>query len=219
VDFTSPIGAIIPSLEGEIFTVLARTSAPLSGSRVALLAANGSNPGIRRALARLVRLGTVTAVPSGSSVLYSANREHLLWSAIEASVRSAERSLHEVKDRLSALADRHDAGSDGPATILALFGSVARGSSDAESDIDVLAVFPGPRMSHADDNLIDEIVSRVPLWTGNACSVYAITRAELADLVEREDSMVESWRSEADTFHGRDVRELLGNPHTTKARG
>ena len=87
MDLSNPVKAIIPSLEGEVYRVLARTTTPLSAVTVARLAEGGSTPGIRLALARLARQGTVIALPSGSSILYTANREHLLWFAIESAVR------------------------------------------------------------------------------------------------------------------------------------
>ncbi len=209
MDLSNPVKAIIPSLEGEVYRVLARTTTPLSAVTVARLAESGSTPGIRLALARLARQGTVTAVQSGSSLLYTANREHLLWFAIESAVRSADGTLRELKDRISALAEKHaDRRREHPVT-LALFGSVARGASTAESDIDLLAVFPTPGITEFDDAFIDAVTAEVPRWTGNVCNVYAITRTGLADLVEQSDPMVVSWRAEADTFHGPDLQELI----------
>ena len=59
MDLSNPISAIVPSLEGQVLRVLAHSTEPLSGSRVAELATTGSNPGVRTALNRLVRHGTV----------------------------------------------------------------------------------------------------------------------------------------------------------------
>lgn len=209
MDLSNPVKAIIPSLEGEIYTVLARTTTPLTGSRVAELAESGSNPGIRLALARLVRQGTVTAQASGPSLLYAANRDHLLWHAIEQAVRSAEGVLLELKQRISALAAKYADPAREPQVTFALFGSVACGTSDADSDIDLLAVFPGPAMTESDEALVDEIRAEVPRWTGNVCNIYAITQAGLGDLVTREDPMVLSWRREADSFYGPQLSALL----------
>ena len=53
MDFRNPINGIIPSLEGQVLRVLARTTTSLSGSRIAELVTTGSNPGVRTALTRL----------------------------------------------------------------------------------------------------------------------------------------------------------------------
>lgn len=209
MDLSNPVKAIIPSLEGEVYAVLARTTSPLSGSKVAELAESGSNPGIRLALARLVRQGTVTAMSSGPSLLYTANRDHLLWHAIESAVRSADGVVRELKQRISSLATKHADPSREALVTLALFGSVARGSSNADSDIDLLAVFPTPGMTERDDALVDEIAAEVPRWTGNVCNIYPLTWSSLDYLVSQGDPMVSSWKREADTFYGRDLSELL----------
>jgi hypothetical protein len=61
MDLSDPISVIIPSLEGQVLRVLAHTTTPLSGSRIADLVTTGSNPGIRTALGRLATPGgTVT---------------------------------------------------------------------------------------------------------------------------------------------------------------
>ena len=61
MDLSDPISVVIPSLEGQVLRVLAHTTTPLSGSRIAELVTTGSNPGIRTALGRLATPGgTVT---------------------------------------------------------------------------------------------------------------------------------------------------------------
>lgn len=210
MDFSNPIRAIVPTLDGEIFRVLAGTSSPLSGSRVAVLAENGSNAGVRLALSRLVQQGTVNVTSSGPSLLYTANRQHLLWPAIEHAVVAADDALHQLQSRISKLADSHfDLRRSSPT--LALFGSVARGSSTPESDIDIVAVFPTSEMSELDEAFIDELTTEVPRWTGNTCNVYAVARNGINELVEREDPMIESWWSDAITFYGPELRRHLGS--------
>lgn len=217
MDLSDPVRAIIPSLEGEVYRVLARTISALPSARIAAIAAGGSRQGIRLALERLVHQGTVLASQTGSTVLYSANRDHLLWPAIESAVRSADQTLPDLKARLSALAAAHADGRREQQVTLALYGSVARGSSTADSDIDIVAVFPTPGITEHDEAFLDEVIAQVPRWTGNACNVYPITREGLADLVDREDSMIASWRSDADTFFGPDLQTLL-RPRDLRSR-
>ena len=44
MDLSDPISVVIPSLEGQVLRVLAHTTSPLSGSRIAELVTTGSNP-------------------------------------------------------------------------------------------------------------------------------------------------------------------------------
>src|SRR5450756_2339371 len=90
---SNPISAIILTLEALVLRSLAHTTQPLSGSRIAELATTGSNPGVRTALNRLVRHGTVLARRSGPSILYTANRDHLAWPAIERAVQVTDAAL------------------------------------------------------------------------------------------------------------------------------
>jgi predicted nucleotidyltransferase len=217
MDLSHPLSAVIPSLEGVVYEVLARTNTPLSGSRIAELARSGSNPGVRTALKRLVGQGTVIVRSAGPSLLYSANREHVLWPAIEAAVRASDGFLDELSDRIRALAEewreplRMQSGpgrAPSEATI-ALFGSVARGTSDASSDVDVVAVFPTPGITDNDERLVDELRSKVPMWTGNACNVYAASAERLNELIMVDDPIIRSWITEAVTLHGPDLRTTL----------
>lgn len=46
-------------------------------------------------------------------------------------------------------------------------------------------------------------------WTGNDCNVYVATASRLRELVEAKDPIVESWRSDALTFHGVDLGDRM----------
>jgi hypothetical protein len=62
---SNAISTVIPSVEGPVLQVLARTDMPLSGSRIASLIPNVTVEGVRRALHRLVASGLVNAEPVG----------------------------------------------------------------------------------------------------------------------------------------------------------
>jgi Nucleotidyltransferase domain len=109
---------------------------------VAELVTKGSNPGVRNALDRLVRQGTVIDRRSGSSILYVANRDHLAWPVIEFAVSTTDSALRTLTDRIAELTRQSLSEPDLSRTTLALFGSVARGSSSTSSDVDIVAVFP-----------------------------------------------------------------------------
>lgn len=211
MDLSNPISVVIPSLEGQVLRVLAHTTAPLSGSRIAELVTTGSNPGIRTALGRLVRHGTVLARRSGPSVLYTANRDHLIWPTVEHAVQAADTLLDTLQDRIADLARAHLGQLEAERTTLALFGSVARGASTLDSDIDIVAVFPDNIDAHTIEQFVDAVTAGVERWTGNSCNVYDVTSARLTQMIAASDPMIESWAADARTFLGPDLlRRLMG---------
>lgn len=209
MDLSDPISVVIPSLEGQVLRVLAHTTTPLSGSRIAELVTTGSNPGIRTALSRLVRHGTVLARRSGPSILYTANRDHLTWPTIEHAVQAADTLLDTLQNRIADLAQAHLGQIDSEHTTLALFGSVARGASTLDSDIDIVAVFPDNIDAHTIEQFVDAVTAGVERWTGNSCNVYDVTSTRLAQLIAASDPMIESWTTDAQTFLGPDLRRRL----------
>ncbi|MEO6867665.1 MAG: nucleotidyltransferase domain-containing protein [Gaiellales bacterium] len=203
------MSAIISKLDGRIFQVLARTTAPLTGARVAALAGNASYPGILTALSRLVQQGTVLVEAAGSAYLYRANREHILWPAIEQAVSAADAALATLKTRMSGLVDEELGTKASREVSLAIFGSVARETSTVESDLDVVVVFPDALDNERASRLVDVLSESVRRWTGNQCNVYSVTTSRLRELVAAKDPIVGSWRSDAATFHGADLRDRL----------
>jgi len=211
VDLSNPVSTIIPKLDGSIYRVLARTTTSLSGARVAALAGKASYPGILTALARLVLQGTVLVERAGSAYMYRANREHILWQAIEQAVSAAGSVLPTLKLRLSELVRERLGARASTDCTMAIFGSVARGTSTVDSDLDIVAVLPDYLPEESGAELVDALSASVHRWTGNNCNVYLVTTNRLRELVETNDPIVESWRSDAVTFHGMNLRERLGH--------
>ncbi|WP_022886882.1 nucleotidyltransferase domain-containing protein [Glaciibacter superstes] len=209
MDLSNPISAIIPSLEGQVLRVLGHTTAPLSGSRIAELVATGSNPGVRSALNRLVLHGTVSARRSGPSIMYTANREHLLWPVIEAVVQATDDVMGDLEERIIAVFEKCFGRSGARHTTLALFGSVARFSSTLESDIDIVAIFADDVSSHLIEQFVGDLTSEVERWTGNECNVFDLSSARLAEMVSSRDPMVASWQADSRTFHGPELRRRI----------
>ena len=209
VDLSNPVSTIIPKLDGSIYRVLARTTTPLSGARVAALSGRASYPGILTALSRLVLQGTVLVEPAGSSYMYRANREHILWPAIEQAVAAAESVLPTLTLRMSQLVDERLGAKASKDSTLAIFGSVARETSTLDSDLDIVAVFPDYLPEESGSELVDALSGSARRWTGNDCNVYVATASRLRELVEAKDPIVESWSSDAVTFHGVHLQDLL----------
>ena len=121
----------------------------------------------------------------------------------------ADTLLDHLQDRIADLARAHLGQLDAEHTTLALFGSVARGSSTLDSDIDIVAVFPDNINAHTIEQLVDAVTAGVQRWTGNSCNVYDVTSTRLAQLIEASDPMIESWAADARTFLGPDLRRRL----------
>lgn len=204
MDLSNPVSAVIPTLEGRVLLVLSRASAPLSGSRVATLVPGASNPGVRKALGRLVEQGTVLAERSSHAVLYQANREHLAWEAIEHALDVASTVEQVLGERIAEQVALHLGEQHARQTTVALYGSVARRTGDEHSDIDLVLLTPVD-----DEPLVRDVTTRVERWTGNPCSVYELTPDRLADLVRRRDPIVRAWLDDAVTLTGPDLRGLL----------
>lgn len=209
MDFTSPVTAVIPSLEGRILIVLARAAQPLSGSRVAELIPEASNPGVRTALRRMTAQGVVLAQPSSHAILYSANREHLAWPAIQGVVDYATSVDATFRSHVLTAADRELGKTDGHRTTIALYGSVARRQARPDSDVDLVVLSPDDTDPAGVDRLVLALTAEVPTWTGNRCSVYDLTRTRLRELVASGDPIVASWRRDAITLAGPDFHERL----------
>jgi len=205
------ISAVIPSLEGSTLAVLARTTAPLTAPTIARLAASGTYHGIRKVLLRLVESGVVSEVIAGPHVLYAANREHILWPSLEALLVTADSAQLTLADRLAAAVRRSLAAieRDADDLTIALFGSVARGDDTPESDVDLLAIFVDDFDEVHSQQLLDEISRDVTAWTGNACNIYSISRAELQRLVLAKDPIVASWETDARTICGPELQPLI----------
>ncbi len=209
MDLNNAITAVIPTLEGRVLQVLARTDLPLSGSRVASFIPSASNPGVRLAISRLVGQGLVHAQSAPPAVLYTANRQHLLWPAIEQLVLAADGAMRALFDRIRDVVCDGLGADEAEHTSVALFGSSARGDNRPDSDIDLLLVTRDQAEQQAVDALISRLIDDVQIATGNETNVYPASRAHFDRLVREADPMVGSWIADAKTFMGPDIVKRL----------
>jgi predicted nucleotidyltransferase len=96
--------------------------------------------GLQRELARLVTSGLVTATPVGNQKHYQANRTVPIFNELRSIVLKTFGLADVLRDVLAPLADRIH--------LAFIFGSVAKGSDTAASDIDVLVI--SDDMAYAD---------------------------------------------------------------------
>lgn len=128
-----PIEALFPGVTGKVLGVLARTEIELSMRSVAQLA--GVSPQQASVvLATLVGLGVVTRREVPPAALVALAADNLAAQSIRSLLDLRERVLR----RLTELADDIVPA---PASLV-VFGSFARGTASAYSDVDVVAVRP-----------------------------------------------------------------------------
>jgi predicted nucleotidyltransferase len=210
MDLGNAVMDVIPSMEGRVLQVLARTYEPLSGTRVAKFIPSATREGVRLALNRLVAAGLVDARPVPPAIVFTANREHLLWPAIAQLMSDVDQVVHLLRKRISTTIIREVAATgESDRVSAALFGSVARDDARPDSDVDLLIVMPDELGEDATEQLVAALIDDVQAATGNHCNVYAATRSRFDHLVAAHDPMVASWQKDAVVLHGPDIRRRL----------
>lgn len=204
MDWTDPTRAITPTLDGAVLTVLAGVTEPLTGREVHRRARRGSAMGVYRVLGRLEEQGLVVGVDAPPARLYQLNRDHV---AAEVAV-----IMRDLRSRLFDRIRQNLASWQVAPVSAALFGSVARGHGDTDSDVDLLLVRP--------DGIADEsepwassafdLGQKIRRWTGNDASILQADTAEVGDMVARGAPIVESLTQDAIDLAGTPIRELLG---------
>lgn len=203
MNVATPSEAVVPTLDGPVLVALAKLAGPVTGRQLHQLAGVGSEAGVRNVLTRLVRQGIVHASPAGSAVLYAANREHIAWPAVQVLAGLRGTLLARLRNAFGEWVPR-------PRTA-ALFGSVARGDGDADSDVDLLLIRQ-PKTDIEDEAWhaqVSQLREDVLAWTGNTCQVYDIGSDDLRRHIAVRDPLVAAWRADAITVYGTDLRGLL----------
>ncbi|HVX22755.1 MAG TPA: nucleotidyltransferase domain-containing protein [Acidimicrobiales bacterium] len=201
MDFRRPVQAVIPGVQGQVLAVLAVTETELTMRTVAKLAGVSVNRGVT-VLNDLVELGIVRRRDAGRSALVSLDRENEVGRMVAslAAVRSA------VIERL-----RRTARSIRPQPAsLVLFGSLATGTADTGSDVDVVAV----RRAGVDvdeEGWLDSLGAwgdRSARIVGNPVNFVVVGEEEVAELLSGRQRL---WRKIAETgivLAGFDLAEL-----------
>lgn len=172
MELQHPFALVTPSLDGDVLAVLARADAAFTTGEVHRLLPSVSQQGIRNSLQRLAEQGTVLADRVGNAYTYRLNREHL---AAEHVIGLANL----MSALLARLTRELDAWDPKPA-YAAVFGSAARGTMTADSDIDLLLVRPDGADEDAWDAQMQTLASRVTRWTGNDARALVLDEADVA---------------------------------------
>jgi predicted nucleotidyltransferase len=204
MDLSRAYSAVAPTVAGDVLVVLAGTTQPLTGRRVARLARRGSVAAVANALDRLVRQGLVLRQEAPPASLYTLNRQHVAASTVE----TLARIRTELLDRL-----RHAFTSwSVPPLHASLFGSAARGDGDVDSDIDIFVVRPAgvdPEDSTWGKQL-EDIGDAILGWTGNHAGILDFAERDIEQLRAENRPVLQDLRDDGIDLAGVPLRELLG---------
>lgn len=203
MDLAQPLSSLIPSIDADVLTVLARTEAPLTGRKVASLVRRGSQPAVQAILVRLVDHGIVLAQPAGPAVLYTLNRDHLLADPVLVAVATRSTLLARLREQIEAWPI--------PAVHTSLFGSTARGEAGPDSDLDVLVVRPDDVGGDDPDwaAQLADLEHRVASWTGNPLAWFETDRAGLERATSDGEPLLDALRTDGVHLTGPDIRRLI----------
>jgi predicted nucleotidyltransferase len=205
MNLTEPGYDFIGKSEAPLLRTLASTTSSMSGNQLVRVAGLKYNGGHVLTLRKLVKLGIITTDPRLAANYYSINREHILWSAIETILFAKENALKTIKENLEVVPILASAAS------VALFGSVARGDSTADSDIDVFALLPkNNTISDEEYAALQTAVDRIHALTGNIVNIMDVNEAGLADMVASGDPMVANLYADSITLFGAELKGMLG---------
>ncbi len=188
MDFSQPFRVLTPTLDGPVLRVLARTTQPMTRQQVADLVGEASESGARKVLRRLAEQGLVVEQRIGTQYTYVANREHILWPAVEVVMSAAEQLDTKIRTHVEAWQVL--------ALSVELFGSVAAGTSTAESDVDLMVYRPHLADDEVDiwDAQVTELRMAVERWTGNQCEILEIDPPRLVEMTADDEPILRAPR-------------------------
>jgi predicted nucleotidyltransferase len=181
-----PLSDVVPGVRGALLAELVARQVPVT--RRALAAAAGVASGYANSVVDdLVAAGLVTQQVAGRAYLVQLNRKHVMASAL-VELASARRHLVDLlTHRLSQWPDLEGA---------CLFGSVARGEADRQSDIDVMVIV-NDRDSLALHDRMGALAHEVNEFTGNYLQLVEYTPSSWQALVGSNNPLVAEIRRDA----------------------
>jgi predicted nucleotidyltransferase len=204
MDLSRPYSAVAATVDGDVLIALAGTTRPSTGRQVARLVRRGSQPAVNAALDRLVRHGLVHRTAAPPALLYTLNREHVGYAAVEALAAMRTDLLHRLRELFAGWAVS--------AVHVSMFGSAARADGGIDSDIDLVVVRPSG-VPEEDDRWraqLSELTAAVCLWTGNPASIAELAEETLPRFLTTKPPVLADWRRDAVHLAGRSIEETIG---------
>ena len=183
MDLGSPVLDVAPAVRGALLQALARLEQPVT--RRQLAAAAGVAPGNASAvIEELIQAGLVSETVAGRSSMVVLNRDHLAAGPVLAIAGLRGELIRRLRERLSAWPELDGAW---------LFGSVARGDADSDSDVDLLIVADDLQSPDLHERL-SRLQADVRSWTGNDLQLVEHSPTSWRKLVRAKNPLVEQIR-------------------------
>jgi predicted nucleotidyltransferase len=180
MDYSHPVEALIPGVQGRVLSILARSETELTMRGVAELA--GVSPQqASLVLARLVELGVVERRDVPPVALVRLVRDNLAAQALVTVARLRQAAIEELRSLAIEV-------TPAPASLI-VFGSFARGDDDAHSDVDVLAVRPPAVTGDGLDSWTDSLgrwADRASRVLGNPVNLVEASVDEVPALLKQK---------------------------------
>lgn len=189
-----PLATVTPTLDADVLAVLAQHRASFTTGQVHRVLGRASEEGIRKVLRRLTEQGIVLADRVGAAYAYRLNSDHLAAPHVVALADLMTTLLARLEDELGRWPV--------PPVYAAVFGSTARGTSTARSDLDLLLVRPDAADDDPWEAQVAALAALATRWTGNDTRVLQYTESELASAARREDLVLADVRRDGLTVAG-----------------
>lgn len=212
MDFAQPVESVIPGARGRLLGALARVEAELPVSRIAEVAGVGRTRA-STVLDELAELGLVERRRVGPTTLVRLDRRNAAGSLLAGLSGLRTQVISELQRAARALTPR-------PQSVV-LFGSFARGSAGAASDIDILAVRPRAGDSDRWQESLAGLEAYAGRLTGNRIQILEydlddlITRYSVAD----GEAGAAFWRSvtrDGILLAGKSLTNLVAAAHASR---
>lgn len=185
MDLGSPLLDVAAAVRGALLQALARLEQPVTRRQLAATA--GVAPGhASTVIGELIQAGLVLETVAGRSSMVSLNRNHLAAEPIVALASLRGELIRRLQQRLSGWPDLQGAW---------LFGSVARGDADRDSDVDLLLVARDLTSSDLHERLT-QLHADVRSWTGNELQLVEHTASSWHQLVRARNPLVEQIKQD-----------------------
>ncbi len=203
-----PVETLIGGARGRLLEALARVDAELPVSRLAAVAGVGRTRA-SSLLEELAQLGVVQRHRVGPTTLVRLDRENAAGRLVASLSGLRAYVISELQHAARELQPE-------PTSVI-LFGSLARGSAGAASDVDILAVRPTVRDSEQWQASLGDFERRVRRLTGNRVHVLDYDPEDLRRRYSTRDDDPGAgfWRSvseDAIVLTGASLLEIVGEP-------
>ncbi|MEJ5262755.1 MAG: nucleotidyltransferase domain-containing protein, partial [Ignavibacterium sp.] len=184
-----------------ILRVLSSVKTPLSGREIAKLSGM-SAPSALQSLSSLENLNLIIRNRGGREHFFSLNRENyfikkIIIPAISNEKKFPKEVFKEIKNNLGEFAES-----------LILFGSVARGEEQVQSDFDLCIVYQGQANRKKIDSVIPKLREILHLKYGLSLAPFLITKKEFYIKARNNISPVNNIIKEGKILFGKTIKDL-----------